>query len=141
MKKIYILFVACTLAFAISSCSKDDDSGSTTTPSGGGGTNTLDVWAAIEGDYLGDETTSVNGTTSGITVTITKISDSKIRLTPSSNTKDLKTLEIPVFKGDSSIYHQQGLFNGSFYIIANSTPPQIVLDDKDNNVTYFGNKK
>lgn len=141
MKKIYILFVACALAFAVTSCSKEDDNSGTTTPTGGGGNNTVDVWANVVGNYTGEETTSVNGTTSGVSVTITKLSDTKIRLTPGTNSKDLKPLDIPVFKGDTSIYHQQGLFNGSFYIIANSTPPQMVLSDNDNNVTYFGNKQ
>ncbi len=142
MKKIYILFVAFTLAFAVSSCSKDDDnSGSTTPDTTGGGGGTLDVWAAIQGTYSGGETTSLTGTKDNVELTITKISDTKIRLTPGANSDHLQTLEIDIFKNDTSIFHQQGIFNGSFFIIANSNPPQLVLDDKTNTVSYFGLKK
>lgn len=142
MKKIYILFTAAALALGAASCSKDDDnSGSNNNSGGGGGNNTIDVWANAVGTYTGEETTSVNGTTSNVEITITKISDTKLRLTPGANSKELKQLDIDVFKGDTSIYHQQGVFNGSFYIIANSNPPQVVLDDKTYNVTYFGSKK
>lgn len=140
MKKIYILFVACTLAFAVSSCSKDDDNSGSTTPTGGGN-NTLDVWAEVVGTYTGDETTSTGGTKNNVEITITKLSDSKIRIAPGANSDKLQSLDIDVFKGDTSIFHQQGLFNGSFFIIANSKPPQVILDDKNNNVSYAGLKK
>ena len=128
------------MAFTVASCSKDDNNSNNNNPSGGG-TPTIDVWAKAVGTYNGDATTSVGGTTSNMEITITKISDSKIRITPAANNTIVKQIDIEVFKGDTSIYHQQGAFNGSFYIIANSTPPQIVLDDKDNNVTYYGLKK
>ena len=142
MKKIYILFMACALAFAVSSCSKDDDnSGSNNNNNTGGGGGPLDVWATVVGTYSGDETTSTGGTTNNVEVTITKISDTKARLTPGANSISLKALDIDVFKGDTSIYHQQGIFNGQFYIIANSNPPQLVLSDNANNVSYFGQKK
>ncbi len=142
MKKIYVLFMAGLMAFTVASCSKDDDnSNNNNNNTGGGGTPTIDVWAKAVGTYNGDATTSVGGTTSNMEVTITKLSDSKIRITPAANNTIVKQLDIDVFKGDTSIYHQQGAFNGSFYIIANSNPPQIVLDDKNNAVTYYGQKK
>ncbi len=142
MKKIYILFVACALAFAVSSCSKDDDnSGSTPSGGGGGGNNTVDVWANIQGTFVGDEVTSTGGTVNNVEVTITKISDTKVRIVPGANSQSLVQLDIPIFKGDTSVFHQQGVFNGSFFVIANSNPPQVILDDKDNNVSYSGLKK
>lgn len=143
MRKIYILFMACALTFAISSCSSEDDDNNSTTPSGGGGggNNSVDVWAKVQGTFVGDETTSTGGTINNVEVTITKISDTKVRLQPGNNSQSLKPLDIDIFKGDTSIYHQQGVFNGSFYIIANSNPPQLVLSDNANNVSYFGNKK
>lgn len=141
MRKIYVLFMAAILAFTVASCSKDDNS-STNNPSGGGGGNTtLDVWAKALGTYNGDATTSVGGTTSNMEVTITKLSDTKIRITPAANNTIVKQIDVFVLKNDTSLYFQQGTFNGSFYIIANSTPPQLVLDDKDNNISYFGLKK
>lgn len=141
MKKFYIFFVACALAFAVSSCSKDDDNGGNNNNPGSGGSGSVDVWTAVQGTFSGDETTSTGGTINNVELTITKISDTKVRLTPGANSSALKTLDIDVFKGDTSIYHQQGVFNGQFYIIANSNPPQLVLSDNANNVSYFGNKK
>lgn len=139
MKKIYVMFMAGLLAFAVASCSKDDNNSSNNNP--GGNNNTLDVWAKVQGTYTGDATTSTGGTTSNMEITITKLSDTKVRITPAANNTLVKQIDIDVFKGDTSIYHQQGAFSGSFYVIANSNPPQVVMDDQNNNVTYYGTKK
>lgn len=140
MKKISILFIAVAMAFAVSSCSKDEDDNANNNNTGGSGGGQLDVWAAAEGTYTGDAITSTGGSTPNMKVVITKISDSKLKLEPGAGNNIVLPLEIDVIKGDTSINHQAGVFNGQFFIIANATPPQLILSDNQNNVTYQGLK-
>lgn len=140
MKKLYIFLMAGAIALGAVSCSKDDNSSSNNNSGGGGGNPTLDVWAKSTGTFVGDVTNG-QGTTSNMTVTVSKLSDAKVRITPGPENTKMQTVDVFVFKNDTSIYHQQGTLDGSFYVIANSNPPQIVYTQNSGNISFFGQKQ
>jgi hypothetical protein len=141
MKKIYILFMAGALALGAISCSKDDNSGSnnTTTPTTTPPV-TIDIWAKSVGTYTGQVT---NGQTSkeNMTVTVTKLTETKLKLTPGAENTLMQEVEINVFKDETSLYHQQGTLDGTFKLIANVTPPQLIYTQNSGNISYFGLKQ
>jgi hypothetical protein len=142
MKKIYILFMAGALALGAISCSKDDNS-STTTPTPGGTTPppvTIDVWAKSVGKYSG-KVTNGQGENPDMTVTVTKLSETKLKLTPGAENTLMQEVEINVFKNETSLYHQQGTLDGTFKIIADANPPQLIYTQNSGNISFFGLKQ
>lgn len=140
MKKLYIFLMAGAFALGAVSCSKDDNSNSNNNNSGGNNNPTIDVWAKSTGKFVGDVTNG-QGTTTDMSVTVTKLSDAKVRITPGPENTKMQTVDVFVFKNDTSIYHQQGTHDGTFYVIANSNPPQIVYTQNSGSISFFGAKQ